>query len=151
MPNWIEGTLKVRGSADKLIQFVKEAIEATVTEKQYGESDLEFDVPDRAYIADSRRAFTREACYCNIDKSVDNRQTIAIPIKQAWSFTPSDESAERWVQLAKKYEVDIRLQGFERGMEFYQDYAIENGEVTIDKVVEFDDWTWECPMPLLGG
>ena len=151
MPNWIEGTLKVRGAAENIISFIKGAIEAHVTEKAYSDVDLEFDIPDTAYIKDSRRAFTRESCYCNVYKSVDEKQVITIPIKQAWSFTPSDEDAERWVTLAKEYTVDIRLQGFECGMEFYQDYAIENGEVTIDNVVKFDDWNWECPMPDMGG
>ena len=148
MPNWIEGTMKVRGTKDNLTQFLNNAIGGVVAH-ELG-NDVEYSLPESAYVADSWRAFVRESCYCYIDGDKDI-QTITIPIQQAWSFTPNDNAAERWITLAKKYFVDIRLQGFECGMEFYQDYAIEDGKVTIDNVIEYDDWDWECPMPRLGG
>lgn len=148
MPNWIEGTMKVRGTKENLVQFLNNAIGGVIAH-EWG-NDVEYSLPESAYVADSRRAFVREPCYCYIDggKAI---QTITIPIRQAWSFTPNDNAAERWITLAKKHCVDIRLQGFECGMEFYQDYAIESGEVTIYNVIEYDDWEWECPMPRLGG
>lgn len=151
MPNWIEGTLKVRGKAENLIRFMETAIDAGVTPIEYGDFDLEFPFPNMAYIKDSRRAFTRESRFCVVDKSVEKNQIITIPIKQAWSFTPAEGEELRWVRLAKEYGVDIRLQGFECGMQFYQDLAIENGEITVDEVTEYDDWDWDCPMPDLGG
>lgn len=148
MPNWIEGTMKVRGTKENLMQFLNNAI-AGVVAHEFGD-DVEYSLPEDAYVADSRRAFVKEACHCYIDGN-KKIQTITIPIQQAWSFTPNDNAAERWITLAKKYSVDIRLQGFECGIEFYQDYAIESGEVTIDKVIEYDDWELDCPMPRLGG
>lgn len=36
-------------------------------------------------------------------------------------------------------------------MQFYQDFAVCNGEIFIDEVRKYDDWDWECPMPMLGG
>ena len=143
MPNWIEGTLKVRGKAENLMRFIQNAIDATVTTNLFGKSEFEFDIPGLAYIKDSRRAFTRESHYCYVDKSVDENQIITIPIKQAWSFSAAEGDELRWVRLAKEYGVDIRLQGFECGIQFYQDLAIENGEITIDNVTEYDNWDWE--------
>ena len=148
MPNWIVGTMKVRGTKDCLDLFLTKALLATV----YEYSDMkEYGISEFAYVEDSRRAFVSEPYEAEVDTDFPGKQTIAIPIKQAWSFTHDDNALLRWVNLAKKYNVDIRLQGFERGIEFYQDFAIENGEITIDVVTNYDDWNWECPMPLLGG
>lgn len=47
--------------------------------------------------------------------------------------------------------MDIRLYGFERGMEFNQEVIIENGEIVKDEEIKFDDYDWECVMPHLGG
>lgn len=150
MPNWIEGTMKVRGKAENLARFIENAIESNVEKHEYCK-DLEYNIPLESYIAGSRRAFVSEQCYCTVDSSDQKIQTITIPIKQAWSFTPHEGSEQRWVNLAKEYSVDIRLQGFECGMEFYQDFAVVNGKITIDEVKQYEDWDWECPMPRLGG
>lgn len=150
MPNWIEGTMKVRGNSENLKKFIENAIEANIRKNEYG-AEVEYDVPDSAYIIGSRRAFVREQCYCYIDYSLDKNQTITIPIKQAWSFTPHEGAEQLWVNLAKEYSVDIRLQGFECGAEFYQDFAVVNGEIAIDEAKKYEDWVWECPMPQLGG
>lgn len=149
MPNWIVGTMKVRGTKDSLDQFFTKAL--LVTEINEYSGWKEYVIAELAYVEDSRRAFVSESHEAEVNTDFPGKQTIAIPIKQAWSFSPDDNALLRWVNLAKKYNVDLRLQGFERGIEFYQDLAIENGEITIDEVTEYDDWTWECPMPLLGG
>lgn len=150
MPNWIEGTMKVRGNSENLKNFIENAIEANVGKDEYG-AEVQYNVPRGSYIIGSRRAFVGEQCYCYIDSSTGKNQTITIPIRQAWSFISCEGDESRWVNLAKEYSVDIRLQGFERGMEFYQDFAVVNGEITIDEVKKYDDWDWECPMPRLGG
>ena len=150
MPNWIEGTMKVRGKADNLIRFMDEAFDAAMKKYEW-EDCVDYGIPAGAYIRGSRRAFTRDEGNGNIDKAENEDQVITLPIKQAWSFSPAVGEELRWVRLAEEYGVDIRLQGFERGMEFYQDLAIVGGRITIDKVVEYDDWAWDCPMPNLGG
>ena len=150
MPNWIEGTMKVRGNSENLKNFIENEIEANVGTHKYG-TVVEYDVPNCAYIIGSRRAFVEKQCYCYVDSSTEKNQTITIPVRQAWSFTPYEGAEQRWVNLAKEHSVDIRLQGFECGMQFYQDFAVVNGEITIDEVKQYDDWDWECPMPMLGG
>lgn len=44
-------------------------------------------------------------------------------------------------------EGNIRL----RGMQFSQEIEIVNGELTKEVEIKYDDWTWECPMPNMGG
>lgn len=149
MPNWIEGTMKVRGEASSIATFLENAFDAPVSKHIYA-SDIEYSLPDWAYIKGSHRAFVcgNIDCYFDCRK---NPAIVTIPIRQAWSFTPHDGAEKRWTYLSKEYSVDIRLQGFECGMEFYQDLEITNGEITIDNVIQYDNWDWECPMPRLGG
>lgn len=159
MPNWIEGTLKLRGKVDDLRRFFDTAIQPctisnTNPEPQkreafivctYNDQYNEIEMKEDAYIEGTRRAFVNDNCYVYFEDDNEN-VTVCFPIRQAWAFV-----TENWKELSKKYNLDIRLYGFERGMEFCQEVEVINGEITIDKVVEYDDWDWECPMSLMGG
>lgn len=152
MPNWIEGTLKLRGSSEDLIRFFEKGFEDPVSERTDCSDGVSFVVTNFAYIKGSRRAFALETFECYIYTDYDHNQVALIPVKQAWSFTPSaDEAAQRWIDLAKEYNLDVRLQGFERGIEFYQDVEIVNGELVRCDCITYEDWDWECPMPRMGG
>ena len=151
MPNWIEGTMKIRGKENDIAAFIVNAIESVCETNDPNFDDVEFSLKDFAYVKGSRRAFVKDGCTVFINPLSKKLQTIAIPIRQAWSFTPYEGSESRWINLAKEYSVDIRLQGFECGIEFYQDFAVCNGKITIDEVKKYDDWLWDCPMPMMGG
>lgn len=145
MPNWIEGTLKLRGKREYLEKFFETAIqprEDFITSR-YKDDWTEFDIRKNAYIKGTRRAFIKDDCFAEIE---DEEATICLPIKQAWSFDIND-----WKDVSRKYNLDVRLYGFEMGMEFCQEIEIINGTVTIDTEITYDDWRWECPMPLMGG
>jgi hypothetical protein len=59
---------------------------------------------------------------------------------------------DKIVEIAKKYKIDIRVNGYEKGMEFEQLFEVSrNGEVKCESFIQYADYTWECPMPLLGG
>lgn len=151
MPNWIEGTMKVRGNPKNIVNFLDNAIESACRTQEVCIDDIEFSFQDFAHIKGSRRAFVRGCCSVYINPLSTAIQTVCLPIRQAWSFTPYEGSESRWLNLAKEYSVDIRLQGFECGMQFYQDFAVCNGEIFIDEVRKYDDWDWDCPMPMMGG
>ena len=151
MPNWIEGTMKLRGKAADLIRFFENGFDTKVEKKEYSDSVL-YTIDDFVYINGSRRAFTYDRCdhYIYTDRP-DDIQVALVPIRQAWSFTPYDGAEQRWIDLAKEYNLDIRLQGFERGIEFFQDVEIVGGEMVRNDVKKYEDWDWECPMPRMGG
>ena len=151
MPNWIEGTLKLRGSAEDLIRFFEEGFENPAAEKTDYSDSIMFLVEDFAYIKGSRRAFALETFEFEIFNDRDQKQIALIPIRQAWSFTPYQGAEQRWIDLAKEYNLDVRLQGFERGVEFYQDVEIVNGEMVRNDCITYPDWDWDCPMPRMGG
>jgi hypothetical protein len=150
MPNWIEGTMKLRGKAEDLIRFVDNGLDGNVN-KEDGPDYASYYIGEYIYVNDSRRAFTDRDFYLDISKKSEKNQVVTIPIKQAWSFTPYEGAEQRWIDLGKKYNLDIRLQGFECGLQFYQDVEIVNGVLVRNDEKQYADWDWECPMPRLGG
>ena len=66
MPNWIEGTMKVRGTSEALMKFVENVFDANVN-KHDGGDYVEYSIEDWVYIRDSRRAFTWGQNYIEMD------------------------------------------------------------------------------------
>lgn len=154
MPNWIEGTLKLRGKSEDLKKFFDNAIKPCFSfnpEYQKREDFIvchyaeynEVEIKKDAWIEDARRAFVSQNCYIFWDQTY---ATVCIPVKQAWEFT-----AANWQKISQKYNLDVRLYGFEQGMEICQEIEIIGGEITFNHDIKYDDWDWECPMPRMGG
>lgn len=164
MPNWCEGSLKIRGKFEDLKKLCKEEfavysikikrervfteLDKNATKIMCGDKEgaeefwMQFD--REAHINGTRRNFVTSSdidFFDNGDKSI-----CVVEFKAAWGIDPAP-----YLELAKKYNVDIRLYGFERGMEFNQEVIIENGEIIKDEEIKFDDYDWECVMPHLGG
>ena len=168
MPNWIEGTIKLRGSASDICKFLEEKINCYDFRFDSGEHVVvprekwEFKIDDtwedeyevswkhgmEPYIEGSRRAFitTSHGYFDNRDNTI-----LTLGIKMAWSFTPDDAETGRWEQLSKETNLDIRLFGFECGMQFGQEIEIVKGLTTKKILLQYNDYEWECPFPMLGG
>lgn len=54
---------------------------------------------------------------------------------------------EELLEISKKYDVDMRIHAFERGMHFNQVVEIVDGEMIQDYVKHIDDYDWECICP----
>lgn len=179
MPNWISGSLKLRGSYENVKRFFFEGInqyEDIFDEKQqkwvdtlipkekwfkaeeYGEPGarvLDIKLTNGwTYVEGTRRAFisTDHSNYISVyeheHEQVDERfVTAACEINQAWDFRDED-----WIEIAKKYELDIRLWGLEYGMCFGREIEIRNdGKIIFSKTLKYNDWDWECPLPWMRG
>lgn len=156
MPNWIEGTLKLRGKRVDIIRFFREGLESSTpidSENQvtdYSDDDvLEFDFKDCPYIKGTRRAFiTDNHAYMDRDEGV-----ICVYVKQAWAFYAGVDSGDqnKWKAISDEYNLDIKLFGIESGMEFIQEMIIIRGREPIVNEWEYEDWDWECPFPEKGG
>ena len=168
MPNWIEGTMKLRGEKKDIKRFFEEGIgvykfeigtdkngKADIKEIEIDKNEwLKIEYEDEEgfevslsygfepYIKGTRRAFIieKDVIYVFCGHACFN-------IRQAWDFIP-----DNFVELAKTYNLDIRLFGIEKGMEFAREVEIsKTGEIIIDKEITYDDFVWECPFPNLGG
>ena len=159
MPNWIEGTIKLRGNSEDLKRFFAEGIEpardvygrdqktiADSIECNFGEYN-EVIIKDELHIKGTRRAFIQNCCVV-WDRAY---AIVYMPIRQAWAFCGDENDRNRWVEISRQFKLDIRLYGFECGMEFCQEVEIIDGEIAMSNEITYDNWAWECPMPSMGG
>ena len=169
MPNWCEGTLKIRGNFEDVKRWAKENIEVhrtKIVKKPDGSSCFDYvsvpeaidysydeldsqefcmEVKETAYIKGSRRHFIEPDVYSCFERDIKST-VFVLRFKAAWCI---DE--EPFVEMSKKYHVDFRLYGCEMGMEFNQEVVVENGEVVKNEEIKFDDYIWDCPFPDIGG
>jgi hypothetical protein len=149
MPNWCVGTLKVRGEKSNLEKFVLEGLqpvgfmgEAKEPLKQNEWGDIH--TKGTCWIEGTRRGFVR-GLYVYLSEMEDDG-IIALDAEFAWCV-----DVEGLQKLCQKYNVDIRMYAFERGMQFNQEVEIIDGEITMNNEITFDDYEWECPCSSLGG
>lgn len=178
MPNWCAGTLRFRGKTENVMKFLNEGfniynervrndrgeiqfvckmmdrIKKEELERGYGiDIDLNDD-GEYVYISDTRRAFVEWdptlGLWRNemrVEYSKDGEKMLVIlPVKQAWGFDYED-----WIDISKKYDIDIHLFGWEQGMQFEDEIEIHSGEVVKSGGHDYINWYWECPNPFIGG
>lgn len=159
MPNWIKGTMKLRGKREDIKRFFKEGLDASNWPKpedrenqvidESGENYLEFSFCNEPHIAGTRRAFITDD---NVFME-DEEGIVCVDVKQAWAFDAGRESndLEIWKNISQKYNIDIRLFGIECGMQFTQEIIIVRGRKAVVNERQYEDWDWECPFPNMGG
>lgn len=170
MPNWCEGVLKVRGQIDNIKKFLLEGIEYgdyqyTTTRNEKGVLVLEETMMPREgvtkeidengvyitnteglYVKNTRRMFiASDDIGSNVIRR-DNTALIFIDVKQAWGFIADDLA-----RISQKYGVDFRIFATESGMKFCQEIEVIDGEITIDRIIPYNDFNWEAPDPRIGG
>lgn len=168
MPNWAEGSLKIRGSIKNIKRFLDEGIQKKVLNTFGKEMDedivyfhdwsdecgieFEYHFVGISHIKHTSRAFVDpdimkygEYAYLG-GKSTEDIDTIALPFKQAWKA-----EAKSFEKISKEYGIDIAIHTFEKGAEFEQDILIKDGEIVKDEIIEYDNYQFESAMPLLGG
>ena len=170
MPNWCEGNIRLRGTGAAILEFLKNEIkfvgydgsilESAECDAQIEDNGYEVTVsrPEAArgwcmvkmYVNNTHRNFIeQDDLYVYLGDEKERARIITVCFdyfKAAWGI----ESAP-YVEKAKKYGLDIKIYGFEKGMQFAQIIEIVNGELIKDQEIKFDDWDWECLMPNMGG
>lgn len=148
MPNWAEGSLKLRGRSENIASALKQMLlNDTVTlEDEWDGGLLIFNnTAPYFYINGTRQAFIDkkqievwfEEEFCIVE--LDN-------FKQAWGAIP-----ENYQEISSKFDVDIKIFTFECGMKFTQEIEISKGKIIKDLCYEYDNYQWEVPFNNLGG
>lgn len=163
MPNWVEGKLKVRGKPEDIGKWATECLHCYITrwignepQTEIAEKAIRFEhepsgdemylnVDRTAYIEGTERNFIEEGFYNNLCKE-DGKSTLVVRMKAAWGIEVGP-----YIEMSKKYNLDFRVYGYECGMEFNQEIEIIKGETTVNREIEFEDYCWERPDPMLGG
>ena len=148
MPNWAEGTIKLRGKSENIAAALKEMLSndtVTLEDKWDGALLIFNTTATYFYINGTRRAFINqkqidvwfeeEFCIVELDNFI-----------QAWSAIP-----ENYQEISKKYDVDIKIFTFEQGFQFTQEIEIVDGEITKNETRKYDDYQWDVPFSKLGG
>lgn len=148
MPNWAEGSLKLRGRSENIASALKQMLlNDTVTlEDEWDGTLLKFNnTAPYFYINETRRAFIEQE---QIEVWLEDEFCIVElnNFKQAWSAIP-----ENYQEISIKFDVDIKIFTFECGMEFTQEIEISKGEIIKDVCYKYDDYQWEVPFSNLGG
>lgn len=169
MPNWIEGTLKLRGKRRDIERFfddgtgpanwpnpedrknpVTKSVELDNVGVSYG---VNYYFRNCAHITGTRRAFIEDG-ELYIEHEYDEEDIIAcIDIRQAWAFDAGKDSKDldNWKRISEEYNLDLRLYGIECGMMFCQEIIIIRGREAIVNEWQYENWDWECPFPRKGG
>lgn len=78
--------------------------------------------------------------------SQDEKCVLTIPMEAAWSI-----DSDSLLAICKEFKIDMKIQGFERGMEFSQLIEIVDEKIIQDEEIIYKDWKWDCPCPDIGG
>lgn len=154
MPNWCKGTLKVRGTIKDLETFIVKGLNPVdfigndkpplVVKNENGYFFCESD--NFIHIKGTYRGFVDglyvEYCY----ESKAEIGILTFDVQFAWEV-----NAHELLNLAKEFNVDIKIYAFESGGEFNRNVEIVGGEIIADETIEFDDYLWECICPNMGG
>ncbi|HHT7076098.1 TPA: hypothetical protein ACTZ2G_000526 [Bacillus cereus] len=157
MPNWCEGTFKVRGTKEDVRKFLLEALtpipngffEQTPAEKIVEEDEYEILIKSENafHIKGTHRNFIESNIQHYFEDDEDKLEICVLEdYKAAWGI-----DAAPLAILSKEYNVDIKIYAFEKGMEFNQDVEIHKGEIIKNVEIEFADYMWECINPNMGG
>ena len=143
MPNWIEGCFRARGKREDINNFLVNGLNPVTffgddaqVKKELNEDGISYTVTDEN---------GKEKWYSG---SVQNGEVqLAHDFKGAWGL-----DTDTFKTIAEKYNIDIKVNGYECGMEFTQIFEVNrNGTILQDSEKTFEDWTWDCDMPILGG
>ncbi len=147
MPNWCKGTLKVRGKKKNVIEFMLKGLKPVGTGRSLFLNKLgNIASGETCWIENTYRGFVLEVEVFFSDYEDEDIVTVALDSKFA-----HDIDSEGLLKTAKKYSVDMKIYGFEKGMQFNRDVEIVDGEILKDEEINFDDYEWECICPNMGG
>lgn len=158
MPNWCEGTLRLKGKFANLKRFLTQGLQAVdfmgnqVNNGYRIATDEErylwiTDIKRNLYIKESRRHFVLGNGDIELyTQNMNYNITLALPIKAAWQL-----DSEIFEKISKAYNLDIRIHGYERGAEFEQIIEVIKGRIKRNEVIEHKDYLWDCECPLIGG
>ena len=168
MPNWIEGTLKLRGKPKDIKRFMdnefdrSNPIQGELEDYVKDESEkgaLHYIFNNLPYIKGTRRCFLKHQ-YIDLwfDEGEDKDYIVVFNIQQAWNFDKAAgdkgeqcTATEMWKEKANEYHLDIRLYGIESGGEFCQEMIVLKDDDNVKfNTIKYDDWYWECPFPEMG-
>jgi hypothetical protein len=98
------------------------------------------------YFKGSKRLMVNEGEFEYRKDELDEVRSCAMDVQQAWRL-----DAKYLAELSGKYNLEMKITGFELGQEMVQKIYVKNGEVLENEEIEYEDWYFDCICPRLGG
>ena len=157
MPNWVEGNFRARGKKKDLLKFILEGFEyagldesktyAPTLNEYEDEMGVEFGGYMTLWVKDTHRNFVEgDSVWMYTSHLKKGEYQIILPYRAAWSI-----NSEAIGNIAAKYNIDIKVNGYEAGMCFSQVIEAERDGMVTEDSTDYNDWLWECDMPMMGG
>ena len=149
MPNFAEGTIKLKGRAENIKSALKYMFKAvgnvTIKEDTDGELITFTSSDSYFYINGTKRAFIDSKSFeIHLD---DDFLIIELNnFMQAWHAIPED-----YIGISEKFNIDIKIFTFEQGLEFTQEIEISKGKILKNTVLKYGNYRWEVAFSNLGG
>lgn len=146
MPNWCEGTLKLRGKCENVLEALKSELSGGVIEtNKWG--DIKFTNIHNKRIGRRTLKVKQDVLEWHVsDKREDEEHTVCLEVESAWAFV-----LDELERISRTYDIDVRAHGYESGIEFEQIVTCLRGEEIVEEVLRYEDFKWECPFPHFGG
>ena len=155
MPNWCEGSLKIRGTKGNIKRFLQDGVESAHGEKlvvEWKGQDVKIEnSADYIYIKGTKSHFLDKGSDYGLEnylyRLTDGRFCISFPnFSAAWNI-----DAKSLADISKEYGIDFKIFAFECGCEFNRDILILDGVIEKDFTIRYDDYVWDCVCPEIGG
>lgn len=157
MPNWIEGSLRIRAHYENMLAFFEKGIDSSNLHLYIDEHDESFEVAclndnEYVYIQDTERAFLIgmfDIVVNKKDADPGGNVYVALKVQQAYCF-----NVHEWRRISMRFGLDIRLAGYECGVGVKEEIEIVHGKILNDSIRSYktyNDWLWEAEMPFMGG
>lgn len=153
MPNWCVGELKTRGTKENIIKFILEGLQPVDGLGRYRDKLSLITEEGYKYIYSKGKCWikgTRRGFIEGIDFSFENEED-GVLVKTFDSKFAWEIDAKQLLHICKEYDIDMKIHGFERGMEFNQIIEIIDRKIIKDKKLHFEDYDWNCINSKLGG
>ena len=146
MTAWYEGVLKVRGRYEDVVRFFENIFfEEDLNEEKRYDGETAFILNEKPYIRMTTRNFIKDG-YISIIKRENGTAVVEVEMKEAYGI-----DTVPYAEFSKKYNVDIKIDAFNRGAGESRHVFIQGGELINNYLGMYDDYVWECIMPTLGG
>lgn len=129
MPNWCRGTLIIKGTKDNVKSFLLENLKANDLDFYEDNWKLTIRSNQGFYIDGTKKNFVNDNIEFYFATEETNKECSMNGFMAAWSIDP-----EPYVQISRKYDIDIDIGGTEIYGGFAQEIKIQKGEIIIDKV-----------------
>lgn len=162
MSNICSGVLKLRGTKEALLKFLKGEIKKNnsiymtynAATSQYESIEFDDDISaELSYIP-----------YLKCNVCLIGLKNSCVLGFVSWPWRDEKEvyiqclkigqierlEVEQFANIARKYNIDLRIKGYNPDKEFSQEFEIVEGHITKYEEQVYDDYTWEVDDPRMG-